>query len=297
MAIYRDDPGFALLDRRAQTYRYDLEKDIRWDLVDAPGTYAPTALMRSIGVDVEGLRAAGAWDEFEWLWALLVCHQFVELERELLVFLKEDPAFPPTESLGWLKDEEVKHIKTFNRLRQHLLARRPEQATRVKALLNQLHPPMDLVASVEKVKDEVELRYVKWLPILVFEEYTVYLHRALVGSDELVQPTWLDVHRCHAQEEVRHVETDVQYVNALAMTPEARHQTSQRSIAYVMGRYAQTFRTPVKMLLELRPELRGRFSEGRPPAGFTEALFRAPEFAASRTAAPYLAWLAGRRTA
>lgn len=294
MPLYRaDDPAFAQLDARDTSYRYDLERDIRWDQLGAPGTLAPPSFMRSLGVDVDAIRDAGAWDLFEWLYGLLICEQFIELEREVLVWLKGNDALVPTRSLEWLRDEEIKHIKTFHRFRQHLLASRPELAERTRALLHELQPPGHLVP--DGAADDLDRHYLNWLGILVFEEYTVYLHEALLASEVPVQPAWLDVHRCHAQEEALHIGTDALYVKAIELTHEGRLQRSQRSVTWMMTRYTQTFRLPAKLLLRLRPELQGRVSEGRPPAGFMNALLASPAFAESRACAPYLAFLASKR--
>lgn len=298
-ALYRaDDPAFARLDARDPGYRYDLDRDIRWDLLDAPGTLAPSGVLRALGVDVDGIRAAGAWDLFEWIYGLQICHQFVELEREVLVWLKGNDGLVPTRSLEWLRDEEIKHIHTFNRFRQHLLKARPEHGERAKALLHEVQPPASLAAT--DGEDPATLHFVKWLAILVFEEYTVWFYDALLAAEaagEAVQPTWLDVHRRHAQEEVCHVATDAQYVRALELSPERRHAASQRSVAWMMSRYTQTFRAPVRVLLALRPDLAGKVSEGRPPAGFMDALFGARAFAETRACAPYLEQLAAKRRA
>jgi hypothetical protein len=290
--LYRPTPALRTdLDARDPSYRYDFEADIRWDQIDAPGTYAPQALMREIGVDVDGLLEHGAWELFEWIYALSICEEFIELERRIIQWCKTDTVVH-TESLDWLRDEEIKHVKTFNRLRKHLLEQRPEYAEQTKKGLKVLHPP-DAFWSPDA--DPATLHYRTWLDTLTFEEYTIHLYDELRDAEETIQPTWLDIHRCHAQEELVHVETDAEYVRALDLSPEARHTASQQSVSFLMTRFTNTFRAPAKILLELRPDLVGKVSPGKPPKAFMDVLLTAPAFARTRDCAPYLAWLGEKK--
>ena len=57
--IYSIPASLAELDRRATDYRYDLEADIRWSEVDAPGALVPPSVLASLGADVAGIQASG----------------------------------------------------------------------------------------------------------------------------------------------------------------------------------------------------------------------------------------------
>jgi predicted metal-dependent hydrolase len=293
--IYRDaTASLAELDARDPAYRYDLDADIRWDQIDAPGCYAPDSFLRLIGVDVEAVRACEAMDLVQWLFALMVCEEFAGLERVVIQWTR-NAELVPSESVVWLRDEEVKHIKTFRRFRKHLLAARPEIAERVQELMPKIHPAAELEPTDDV--NEVGIHYLTWLEILAFEEYTVLFSQALMAETEVtIQPAWLDVHRCHADEELCHIATDVGYLEALDMSDEERFVRSKHSVTWMMARNTQAFRTPVRMLLALKPELEGKISEGKPPTGFMKALFTSPTFQLTRDCAPYLAWLAKQQT-
>ena len=291
--IYTTPASLAELDRRATDYRYDLEADIRWAELAAPGALVPPSVLATLGADVAGIEASGQAELYDWCFGLLICQHFIELERVVIKWVKGNPALAPSQSLEWLRDEEIKHIQTFRRFRQHLLEQRPQDAEQAQALLHELHPPGHF--QPEGDGDLLGLHYWTWITILAFEEYTVHLYTALQAAPETVQPAWLDVHRCHAQEEVCHVETDATYVKSLQISAEDLEARSKLFVSWLMASYTKTFRVPAQMLLRLRPALQGQVSLGKPPKGFLDALLSSPDFAQTRACAPYLGWLAERK--
>lgn len=291
--LYSTPKNLGELDRRDRDYRYDLEADIRWDCLDAPGALVPPSVLKSLGVDVSGITETGSLELYDWCFGLLICQHFIELERVVIKWVRNNPALAPSKSLDWLCEEEIKHIKTFRRFRQHLLEQRPDDAKLADALLAELHPPGHF--QPEGDGDLLGLHYWTWITILAFEEYTVHLYTTLRDAPEQIQPAWLGVHRCHAQEEICHVETDTAYVRALLLEHDDLTERSKLFVSWLMASYTKTFRVPVQMLLGLRPELKGRVSLGRPPKGFLDALLNSADFAQTRSCAPYLQWLAERR--
>jgi hypothetical protein len=279
--IYSTPPNLGELDRRATDYRYDIETDICWDQLDDPGAMMPPSVLEALGVDVAGLTATGSLELYDWCFGLLICQHFIELERVVIKWVKDNPALTPSKSLEWLFDEEVKHIKTFRRYRKHLLAQRPEEAGLAEALLHELHPPGHF--QPEGDGDLIGLHYWTWITILAFEEFTVHLYTMLRDAPERIQPAWLGVHHCHAQEEICHVETDRAYVSALLLEHEDLSARSKLFVSWLLASYTKTFRVA------------GRVSLGRPPKAFLDALLTSPDFAQTRSCAPYLDWLAERK--
>src|SRR5688572_26196780 len=117
----------AKIDARRTAYRFELDRDIPWDELDASGDYFGPALLRTLGVDPVALaRTPAARDLFQWALALASCRAFQLLEECILRFAaKEAARLGPTRSVELLVEEEEKHIRLFERYGAFLAGREP----------------------------------------------------------------------------------------------------------------------------------------------------------------------------
>jgi hypothetical protein len=261
--IYRDLAEHSRrLDARGPRYRFDLEADVRWDLLGADGLHAVPSMVDGAGIDGATLRSnPGAHDLFDWGYGLAVCRVFVALEETILDFERRArPALAATKSLAMLCEDEVKHMDLFRRYAGHLERRHPErmaaferafaQAARGLASVGEgLHPP-----------DSAAGHYVFWVSTLLFEELTVYYHERLgrPPEDALVQPAWRSVHAAHRVEELQHLVTDEHYLAALDLGPAERDELSRMTALLVVKHFNTTlfpFAVPLALVEEVHPAL------------------------------------------
>ncbi|MBK9755982.1 MAG: SDR family NAD(P)-dependent oxidoreductase [Nannocystis sp.] len=225
-AVYRDHgEELERLDRRATGYRFDLEADMPWDRLAAPGIYVPEELAAALGVDVAALRAEpGAWELFDWAMALEICTGFEALELALIAACGHlHAAHRPSRSLTLLIEEEHKHILLFRRYAGWLRELRPDDGE-VFARVPSSWANRRGAAWLELGGAAGHLRW--WLRTLLFEAWTVHLHEALTRSDAGLQPAWLAAHALHRREEAQHLATDLAFVAALELSDAERRRGS-----------------------------------------------------------------------
>jgi hypothetical protein len=261
--IYRDLPKQSRrLDARSPRYRFDIEADVRWDLLGAAGLHVVPSMVDGAGIDSAILRSnPEVGSLFDWGYGLAVCRVFVALEEVILDFERRArSAIAATKSLTMLCEDEVKHMDLFRRYARHLERRHPErmaaferafaQAARGLASVGEgLHPPESPAG-----------HYVFWVNTLLFEELTVYYHERLgrPPEDALVQPAWRSVHAAHRLEELQHLVTDEHYLEALDLGPEERDELSQMTALLVVKHFNTTlfpFAVALGVVEETHPAL------------------------------------------
>ena len=175
-ALYVDLPqAVARIERRSTRYQFDLERDVAWDELDAPGHYLPAALLDDFGFDVASLqRRPEAWALLQWAMALQVCTIFELFEFGVVFFARSDAArLGRTRSIALLADEEDKHIQLFRRYARHLRAQQPALASRLDALSKDTAEAIVALLGADRGADPRAQHYAIWLQTLFFEEYTV----------------------------------------------------------------------------------------------------------------------------
>jgi hypothetical protein len=262
-AVYRELPEQSRrLDARSTRYRFDLEADVRWDLLEADGLHAVPSMVEGAGIDAGVLRAnPEAARAFDWAYGLTVCRVFIALEEIILAFERRArPALLPTKSLGMLLEDEAKHMALFGRYARHLEGRHPERMPAFERAFASAARGLASVGQDVLPADTPDGHYKFWLNTLLFEEVTVYYHERLGRAAEasLVQPAWRSVHAAHRVEEVQHVVTDELYLGALELAPEEREELSQSTALLVVKHFNTTlfpFAVPISLVEELHPSL------------------------------------------
>ncbi len=287
----------AKIDRRSTRYRFDLEKDIRWDQLDAPGDYFSPRWLDRIGVDVDMLRRIpAAYELFQWALALATCNAFIDLEQTLLQFIMaEQRHLGSSRSLVMFQEEEEKHIELFQRYADHLRKQKPEHvrafdehfASCAHAHARTLQNPLGL--------KEVVHHYLFWLYAILIEDYSIYVYDELLPDAASLQPAWLSAHAAHKREELQHVVTDVAHIHALNLSPEEREQFSKHWFHPTVAQFGrmQGVEAAHRVLVDSYPELeRAVESPIRMHPHLLAAVLQDRTFSRTREAAPYLLELA-----
>ena len=284
----------ARLEERSTRYRFDLERDVAWGRLDAPGLHFGPTYLSALGVDL----ASGQGPAFQWAFALSTCGVFHRLEELILAFAQaEGERLGATRSLQLLCEEEHKHLLLFARYAAHLRAHPPAAAgPPAVARLDALLAADEALVGDFAEEQPAARHYLFWLNTLFFEELTVWLHEALLADRAQVQPAWLSLHLAHRQEEVQHVLTDAAYLEALALDPAQRAALSKRFLFRLERGFDRFFGllAAVQLARELdqaggvlpaaRPDLRG--------LPLWQLLLGSSWFKRTREAAPYLQELA-----
>ena len=96
--------------------------------------------------------------------------------------------------------------------------------------------------AVRKALGKVEvLHYLFWLNTAFFEEFTIYLYDLLNEEAKEIQPTWLQLHRCHKNEEVQHLVTDRVYIQRSPLSADERYQWSKAFCLNLEENFQQFF--------------------------------------------------------
>jgi acyl transferase domain-containing protein/acyl-CoA synthetase (AMP-forming)/AMP-acid ligase II/acyl carrier protein len=293
--VYRDlAVSTAGLDRRKTSYRFDIDLDICWDRADQPGLAFGPTFLEALGIDLADLTAAAARD-FHWAYALAVCESFHDLEDVVVRFGgQEEWALGPTRSMELLCKEELKHMQLFARFADLLRARRTDLAARWKTVERQGFAVPGSPEDPSSLGSRAADHLLFWLNTVFFEEFTIWLAECLEPDAGLVQPTWLEIHRCHRKEELQHIPTDVAHVHALNLSGEKRLSISRLFFFHLETRFPDLFglRKARDFIAALHPDC--------PPIALTAfrdlpifgEILRSRAFRRSRECAPYLAELA-----
>lgn len=286
----------ARIERRSTRYQFDLEQDIAWGELDAPGLYLPAALLDDFGFDVAALQQhPAAWELLQWAMALQVCTIFELFEFGVVFFARNDAArLGNTRSIGLLADEEDKHIQLFRRYARHLRAQRPEQALRLDALSRDTAEAIVGLLAANRDAEPRAQHYAIWLQTMFFEEYTVYLDQCLREA-EGVQPAWGSAHAAHRREEIQHIATDVRYLGALDLDEAERYRLSAAFVKRLLEGFDRQLglEGPRRLLEELHPELRVMLDGPHRAERCMQRLLGRRAFAHSWKAAPFFRELTG----
>ena len=262
-AIYRDLPEqIRRLDARGPRYRFDIEADVRWDLLGTDGAHVVPSMVDGAGIDSAALRSnPEAASLFDWGYGLAVCRVFVALEEVILDFERRARAtLGATKSLAMLCEDEVKHMELFRRYAFHLERRHPARMDAFERAFEQAGRGLASVGAGLHPPDSPAGHYVFWANTLLFEELTVYYHDRLGRPPEeaLVQPAWRSVHAAHRIEEIQHLVTDEHYLEALDLGATERDELSQMTALLVVKHFNTTlfpFAVPLALVEEIYPAL------------------------------------------
>jgi hypothetical protein len=293
----------AKIDRRHDRYRFDLETDVAWDRLDAPGRYFPDSYLRAVGLlpDVLATNPQAA-ELMQWALALSTAVTFLELEEDVLAVTRgiQKADFTGCRSITLLDEEEEKHIELFRRYARYLESVHPDLVPRFTELiaLSSYMRGRD----IEGAADAPELAAIKhargtafptnapqhyrfWLCTMFFEEYTVYLHDCLTAASEEIQPAWASAHAMHRQEEIQHIVTDVHMIDATNITDAQRRMESIMHVVQLakIFRFYSAIDAPCRLVRALFPAL-PPFEDERPflKSPFVEVIRTEKAFAHTR---------------
>jgi len=216
-------------DARGVAYQFDLEQDVRWHLLDAPGDTYPPQLAEWMGFDVDAVRAVpGAWQTMQWAGGMMIAGHFSQLERDLTAFLRDQRReIGDNRSIELLEEEELKHIALFERWMDHRARLRPDLVPTWERLYKELLFPQPAPVPQDRA-GALEAHYRHWALTLFFEEFTLWFYERLRDEVDAVHPTWFDMHKLHAREEVQHMRTDRLWLQALDVDAATREQFATR---------------------------------------------------------------------
>ncbi|MGE0707481.1 MAG: SDR family NAD(P)-dependent oxidoreductase [Planctomycetota bacterium] len=285
------------LDRRHTRYRFDLERDVPWDALDAPGGWFGPTYLEALGLDAASLDS-DTRERLQWALGLAACEAFHALEALIVRFAAEErAALGPTRSLEALCLEEEKHMALFARYGEHLRRRRPDLA---EALARACAPSAGLLGHLHEREDyprPAAYHYLFWVNTVFFEEYTVWLD-ACLDQDPGIQPAWRAVHAVHRQEEVQHVATDAAYLDALNLSEAERYHLSKVFLLRLEDGFDRFFGVEAALRVAAPEQAdallaRRRFRD----LPLFRLLLEDPAFKVTRRAAPCIAALARRADA
>nr|VFJ72800.1 MAG: hypothetical protein BECKFW1821C_GA0114237_103734 [Candidatus Kentron sp. FW] len=181
---------FRKLEARNTNYRFDLEQDVRWEEMEAPGVYFTDELVG--GIDLSLFDAVeGLGETFNWAMAIGICEEFIALEEHVIGFFHEETEkgyLPVSRSVELFDEEEVKHIRLFRRFADALKARRPDIAQLFdKHLENSYEDVWWHGDHAGNYPSAAIHHFVNWLSAVFFEERTIHLYDVLRRGDD-IQP-------------------------------------------------------------------------------------------------------------
>ncbi|WP_437534494.1 thioester reductase domain-containing protein [Sorangium sp. So ce726] len=292
-AFYSGSPDiWAKIERRSTRYRFDLEQDIPWADLDAPGEHFGPTWLHTFGVDGERLQRNPAANElFQWAMALSTCEVFISVEEEVLRFTGgEMDRMISTRSMTLLREEEEKHVLLFRRYAEHLRRQKPELVARFDEYIAPCIAAHRRSVPLFDV-DAAGAHYMFWLYAVFFEESSIHLFEQLLPDEGRIKPGWLAAHAAHRQEEIQHVVTDAAHLAALDLTHEERLRLSRlwfRSLFEEFGRISG-LEAVADLLTDFHPEeAQAVLSPLRMHSLYFPDLVHGQAFARTREAAPYL---------
>lgn len=289
---------FEQLDLRNHHYRFDLERDFDWaSTPKREHIHFPKGMMEHFGVNTSVFDThPELLAPFDWGSALGICAVFAFFEQKVVDFAEGASGFfSEIKSVGWLAEEERKHIALFDRYRERLRLHRPEwQAMGDRAVAAQL-ARMDRHHSMDPMGGPSS-HYDFWSATVFFEELTIIADDYFRRFEGEVDPLWLRVHALHRREETQHVITDEACLASLSVPAEETYRLSQRFVlSAVLTDYWDMAGLSVgaAVVAELFPGAPNPLPSGKVtqrPA-FRDYL-NSPRYRRSRNALPYLAELA-----
>jgi hypothetical protein len=256
MNLYPNLPALcAPLDERNTRYQFNLDKDIPWDRVDAPGVYFPESFLSDLGIQV-GLMPAGTPTRalFEWAFALATLQLFTAFEEDIVSFVDgEKRRELRSTSAANFALEEAKHIVMFQRASAAMRAQRPEVLADYDALYAKNKGTLAQVRR-EDWPDEASFHFINWTAFVYVEEYSVYLHERLRAEPKGIQPTWMEIHRCHYQEELQHLVTDEVHLDTLRIDEARRLELSKLYVAAMLSNFGQGFKIALALVARVTGE-------------------------------------------
>lgn len=292
MSLYANLPrASAKIDLRHTHYRFDLETDVPWSLVNEPGDYFNVGLLTDLGLDATRLGSRPeAWELFQWGAALATCRSFGALERHIVRVLDRDRReLFASRSVENLWEEEIKHVALFQRYEEHLLELHPDWSPRFDQLF-QACARVQRPREGEGPKSPSE-HYLFWLVTLFFEEYTVYFHERLREGAGRVQPAWLAAHALHRREEIQHLVTDRELLASMDIAPHDRALWSTLFFASLHRdwRLLTGVDAACRLLAEAHPDLTGVERRGPQPTDeFFEVIRTHASFSQTRALPGFL---------
>jgi len=279
------------LDERSLAYRYDLERDIPWDLASQPGIHMSDELMDIFYSEFDALhRDPSTRDTLQWALGLAMCEVVAWMETDVIHFVHRQHHAVEADraSLVAMVVEEHKHIAMFERYGEHLRAQRPELVPAFDAALRRAIAQVPL--SSMRHDQPPAWHFGAWVRLLTFEEWSVWIHNRMKNQAN-VQPLWAAMHRAHAREEIQHVRTDAAWINSLDLDAASRSRLIRGLPLDVIQRLHVMNHTVRYLCAELWPEVQIPRPDPTQPL---LALMRDPAFRFTRAVAPELVELAER---
>ncbi len=285
---------FQKLDKRSTKYRFDIEKDIEWNRIDEKGRYFSDTWLRNSAINVANIKKRPDILEYvEVLFAFNMTKTFHLFETDVVQWEPEiNQANAVTQSFRMLVEEEVKHVKMFERYETKLSEMYPDIAKNTDKILDKV-----LADFQEKQQDrnryetDRQYHYALWLYIMFFEEYTVWFDTSLTELKGQVQPCWKQVHHCHRLEEIQHVITDKAYIDSLEISYEEKMLVSEKLIKDVLKLFQDTHNAIYYIVTNKFPNESIYSTEFLENSRFVDVVVHA-SFSQTRSVAPYFDELA-----
>lgn len=247
-------PSLCEINRETARHAFDLE-GIAWKSgVDEGKHWCPEALTHLYYCPSYELLAAEEKRYYNQLFAMGVCEQFLLLEDILLVrgmrriIDTSGNRLQPELRAGMenLIVEERKHGEMFRRL--------------LKTSAPELYRDRDLAIYEMSPRDQLLVDFFLWgTPVfvswvfvaMIFEEKSIDFYRKYLAAErsEDLDPLYREVHRKHAQEEVRHVQIDHYLVDLFwGHAPAWKRKLNHWIFYFIMTKFARPERTVRRML-------------------------------------------------
>lgn len=254
-------PTIEAINASSRAHAFSID-DVSWRPADRDRWFAPESMSHLYYTDVYAQLTPEERLTYNQVFAEGISEQFVFLEQVLLVrglksFLRSGkgriaPAM--VEACEFFIQEEDKHSAMFRRL---LVEANPAVYER-----DAFHV-YKLGASERRFMDrsmEDPTFYLWWIWVAtLFEEKTIDFHRKYQDERDSVDPMYAEVHRRHCQDEIRHLQMDHHFVDALwAPAPAWKKALNVHLFKRVMASFARPRRTviaAVERLVERHPRL------------------------------------------
>ena len=261
-------PSMRELNRDAEKHQFELD-GLAWARgVDPSKKWCPDVLTHLYYCPSYKLLTAEEKLHYNQLFAMGVCEQFLLLEDILLVrgmrrivdAAGKKLSHEMRAGLENLIEEERKHGEMFRRL--------------LKASAPDLYADRDLAIYELPRRDQKLVDFFLWgTPLfvswvfvaMIFEEKSIDFYRKYLAAEknEELDPLYREVHRAHAQEEVRHVQIDHHLVEIFwDGAPGWKQKLNHHVFYWIMKGFARPERT-VRRMLSLLEERHPRLAEHR----------------------------------
>ena len=164
----------------------------------------------------------------------LLCDRICVLKARLLAFTRAEHArLGPSVGLLQREQDQDAHIAAFSRYAAHLRHLHPDVSGWFDEQRAELERFVDRRLDPGRFPAPVARHHLLWLLAVVLDEAAIAWADALATDADAIQPTWLALHRAHADSAREHLHTSCAHIESLRLDEQERLEWTRSFLADV----------------------------------------------------------------